>query len=647
MIKKELINFSKKHSKKALATALLVMLSASFSAPMTAPVMAASTGSTEKGTEGSTEKSTEGSTEKSEEKPDEEEKKSDSNILQANLGRVEFWEWKKLDQVKDAFGDNKYHPVMMISGKQMYNGRYAFISSYSNRNHVFLPTYTNKVNNFSNDFPAVPGNPESTAGGDFGYYGRHDNEDHSPAYYFDAEENYYMHLSSWGYKGMSREDFDSERFFTTGTSMGVPWMKVANWGPDNGRTMMYITFPDKELSGGEAAVYQPDGDDYYLYVRSLVGPGGSRSEATMCATHYEMFDESKKHDIYPQDVWHLVHGKHTLKNGPIAFEGTYWFLVGYNDSYENSTAYDKFGANLINGATDYSFFTMFRDHKASNADRGIEIIPQGSKSACLQRTTTDYYFNAFVGTPHLFTSINTQTVPEGKLFPMTAGTYMPADTNENGETEVSASEGLILPKGQVLTIDGGTVSVSCKLINNGKIVVKNGGTLIVKDGGCIMPYTKLCDGEGTIECNGGNVIIMEGGSIYGFTTGVSTKSNPYSQTNAPIRLTGGSTLINYGNLSFTYGVVDNGSKIENRKNGRLNIGYNRHDPLELNPNLSNYLSKSSPANYPQGQATIGLFPLKTMSSSSSLDSSGVVKSEKTATIVGSEDCHISIITPEY
>lgn len=623
------------------------MLSASFSAPMTAPVMAASTGSTEKGTEGSTEKSTEGSTEKGEEKPDEEEKKSDSNILQANLGRVEFWEWKKLDQVKDAFGDNKYHPVMMISGKQMYNGRYAFISSYSNRNHVFLPTYTNKVNNFSNDFPAVPGNPESTAGGDFGYYGRRDNEDHSPAYYFDAEENYYMHLSSWGYKGMSREDFDSERFFTTGTSMGVPWMKVANWGPDNGRTMMYITFPDKELSGGEAAVYQPDGDDYYLYVRSLVGPGGSRSEATMCATHYEMFDESKKHDIYPQDVWHLVHGKHTLKNGPIAFEGTYWFLVGYNDSYENSTAYDKFGANLINGATDYSFFTMFRDHKASNADRGIEIIPQGSKSACLQRTTTDYYFNAFVGTPHLFTSINTQTVPEGKLFPMTAGTYMPADTNENGETEVSASEGLILPKGQVLTIDGGTVSVSCKLINNGKIVVKNGGTLIVKDGGCIMPYTKLCDGEGTIECNGGNVIIMEGGSIYGFTTGVSTKSNPYSQTNAPIRLTGGSTLINYGNLSFTYGVVDNGSKIENRKNGRLNIGYNRHDPLELNPNLSNYLSKSSPANYPQGQATIGLFPLKTMSSSSSLDSSGVVKSEKTATIVGSEDCHISIITPEY
>ena len=181
--------------------------------------------------------------------------------------------------------------------------------------------------------------------------------------------------------------------------------------------------------------------------------------------------------------------------------------------------------------------------------------------------TTDTYamFKWYVGTRHVFTSINDQTIPEGKLKPFTAGDFV----GVGGTTE--STEGIIIPKGNTLTIDGGTVSVACNIINNGRIEIKNGGTLIIKDGGCIAPFTDDC--EGVIDCNGGNIIVMEGGRLFGF--------NDASSKESCFKLTTGSNLVNYGKVALSSADIDQGSKIENRKDGIFVIGVLRKDPLVL------------------------------------------------------------------
>ena len=574
MIRKGLLNLSKKSVLKAVLSVSLMMLSASFSYADIPAVYA------------------DDEVEDTKDKDDGDDEVEESNILDPELGRVEFWDWKRIRNIKEVFGDNKYHPILFLSLRNNSYGKASFLSSYSDRNHVMLPTYTNRYNMFTDAFPSVPGNPETTVGGDYGYYGRNNNEAHSPAYYMDAEENFYLHLSEKGRKGLDIKYRNQDRFFTTGTSMGVPWLKASQFGPDGGRTMMYITFPKKELSGGEAMLYQPDSSDYFLYVGAICGPGGSRSEPTMYASHNQNTSPA-------QDNWHLI--AYSPEKRGIAGGDTVWALVGLNNDYVNSVAETSWGNNLMIGHDDACVMTMFRDKK-------IEIIPQGTKSDPMKkRDTTDYLWYPYAGTPHLFTSLVTQTIEEGKILPITAGTYM-EQKKDSDTSSVSKTEGLILPKGETLTIDGGTVYVDTNFIHNGKIRIINGGTLVVKNGGCISPYTDQCAGEGTIECDGGNIVVMPGGRIYGYCTGIDkNSSNPYSQTNAPLRLVGGGTMINYGTVVLTYGVVGKGSKIEVRKDGVLKVGYNRKDQLEMMYNNQNNYGLSDPVNYPENAKTIGLF----------------------------------------
>ena len=154
MIKRGLLNFSKKSAMKAVLAVSFMMLSASFSYVDIPAVYA------------------DGEVEDTKDDDDDGDGEvEESNILDPKLGRVEFWDSKKITSVKDAFGDNKYHPVLLLSMRDNSYGKASFLSSYSNRQHVYLPTYTNKFNNFSEAFPSVPGNPETTVGGDYGYYG--------------------------------------------------------------------------------------------------------------------------------------------------------------------------------------------------------------------------------------------------------------------------------------------------------------------------------------------------------------------------------------------------------------------------------------------------------------------------------------------
>ncbi|MCR5291986.1 MAG: hypothetical protein K6E28_03725 [Eubacterium sp.] len=585
MIRKGIIKFSKKSVAMAVLAALILVSSASSTGGLKVYADETETPDTVEDKPGS----------EGEEADVVDEEKDETNILEPQTGRVEFWDWKKVTSVKDAFGDNKYHPVLMLSMRENDYGKSSFFSSYMDRNHVYLPTYTNRINNFSSEFPSVPGNPETTVDGKFGYYGRYSNEEHSPAYYMDAEENLYLHLSDKGRRGLDRKYLYMNRFFTVGSSMGVPWMKVSQWGPDGGRTMMYITYPKKELSGGEAMLYQPDNTDYYLYVGSYVGPGGSRSEPVVYATHTQSI-------IPVQDNWHLITYS-GLTCGYSDFSNV-WALVGLNNDYENSVAQTNWGNNILNGNNDSCVYTIFRD-------KSIEIIPQGTKSDPMRkRAGVDYLFQVYVGTPHLFTSIVTQTIEEGKLLPITAGTFMGQSKDDDKKDSPTKSEGIILPKDEVLTIDGGTVYVDTNFINNGRIVIKNGGTLLVKDGGCISPYTDQCAGQGTIECDGGNVVVMPGGSIYGFCNGGSSTESLYDVKNAPIRIVGGGTLINYGRVITTFAVVGKGSKIEVRKKGLFRVGFNRIDEYEFMANKPENICEADPGDYAK-PVTIGLFGIYT------------------------------------
>lgn len=71
---------------------------------------------------------------------------------------------------------------------------------------------------------------------------------------------------------------------------------------------------------------------------------------------------------------------------------------------------------------------------------------------------------------------------------------------------------LILADGVTITVeDGGVLIVDNELLNNGKIIVKNGGTVIVNEGAYVMAYDH--DAGGTIALDGGNLVIMDGAKV--------------------------------------------------------------------------------------------------------------------------------------
>jgi hypothetical protein len=170
------------------------------------------------------------------------------------------------------------------------------------------------------------------------------------------------------------------------------------------------------------------------------------------------------------------------------------------------------------------------------------------------------------------TALKTQTIKDGKLMALNGGMFASAkDDDGDGVSDAGFTDGYILQKDKILTIDGGTVTVGTNFINNGKIVIKNGGTLLIKSGGCMYPF--MDNTLGNIECNGGNIIIMEGGKLYSLTDKADLNNS------ATLKLTGGSTLINYGGLAVTRATMDKGSKIENRNKAVLYAGVNRKDEL--------------------------------------------------------------------
>ena len=121
----------------------------------------------------------------------------------------------------------------------------------------------------------------------------------------------------------------------------------------------------------------------------------------------------------------------------------------------------------------------------------------------------------------------------------------------------------------IVVNEGGVLSVTTNLINNGRII-NNGGTIIIKEGGCISPF--LSTNQGTMSCtNGGNVVVMPNGRLFCLSDAYMDTDAEYktisNKDTCSLKLTGGSALINYGLFANSYCQLDRGSVIENRGDG--------------------------------------------------------------------------------
>ena len=124
----------------------------------------------------------------------------------------------------------------------------------------------------------------------------------------------------------------------------------------------------------------------------------------------------------------------------------------------------------------------------------------------------------------------------------------------------SIDKQLIVNEDVTITVEnGGVLMVDKELLNNGKIFVKNGGTVIVNEGGCIMSYDQNASGE--ITLNGGNMIIMDGAKVI------------CDQSGGSLLAENGATILNRGLLMVGNMLIMNKNAVlKNESNAMLLLG---------------------------------------------------------------------------
>jgi hypothetical protein len=119
----------------------------------------------------------------------------------------------------------------------------------------------------------------------------------------------------------------------------------------------------------------------------------------------------------------------------------------------------------------------------------------------------------------------------------------------------SIDKQLVLAKDVTITVeDGGVLMVDRQLLNNGNIVVKEGGTVIVNEGGYIMPFGENVSGKITLD--GGSLIVMDGAKVL------------CDQGDGTLLARNGATIINRGVLLVSKALeLRNNSYLRNESTG--------------------------------------------------------------------------------
>lgn len=160
---------------------------------------------------------------------------------------------------------------------------------------------------------------------------------------------------------------------------------------------------------------------------------------------------------------------------------------------------------------------------------------KGSRSDLWGANQKSFSFRCFYAKPLTMDFLQTDfTVEDGQV------------TNLDGPIAIA--------NGTTITVkDGGTLSVSGWVMNNGTIKVEEGGTLYVQDNSCVNRYHDGGHYHGDIISNG-LIIIGENAKLIG------------GGLNG-IKLLDGSHVVNYGCLASEYFTITNDHTVENRDNG--------------------------------------------------------------------------------
>ncbi len=512
------------------------------------------------------------------------------NILDAKMGRVEFWEWNQLTKKNfaDYMDDGEAHASMLFYyDTDTYRNKntwstmepVGFISTYDDKDHIQRGYRDQNWTQYWDPYTTDKDRWDSFRNANFSYQCSNGNFLTG----FAEEQSKMIKMDALGKSLNGTGYYKTKRFFTSGAngSFGVPYIKSRRSGTDiigNLKSGGHWTQWCSEIS-----LYLQRGSE-----KGKAGAGlnmGSRSTDT----YVECWkgQEGKQPAIF---LWKGTSGGSSsggvhnqgkcFTMHPFSGDENSEFWVGrcmvgmdhdqidyakcddndHDDDYRTipslavtksgyMVAYDAKPLNGYGGGTVdvKNFSTQWSDHLVA---RNI-----------FWNETPNVYgvFKWFVGTRHVFTCVNSLTIPKGKMKPYTAKDML------NTENDSDSTEGIIIPKGETLTIDGGTVTIECSVINNGKIEIKNGGSLIVKKGGCISSFTDKVDGS--ITCDDGSIVVMPGGKLLA--------------TDGDVSFTSSSTLVNYGATSIRKINMDGSCKLENRKDGIFFLGLKRKDNLTL------------------------------------------------------------------
>ena len=663
-------------------------------------------------TTASTENSTEKSTEKS---TDDGSKDVTTNLLKDEHGRITFWEWNKVTTTnyldlfkrKDGhFQNGSFYPSMLVMHDSEMNPT-GFISTYADGDHIF---YGPDTFAYTTSYQKLGNGDKDKINAIYNSLDERTTVGPKATQAFKKATSYYVMLDSDStLLNDHKEVFETDKFYTSGTPMGVLNLSPVNRGEAHnfmGRGFyddgVSVPYTEVQIALARGSAKGNSGDMYYNSIGQtegvtdvfLVRPEDSsrdeilirdRLEPLTTRFHsYSVVLDPTEEEGDPLDQRHYIpadneSAKMYSPDEKVDFSHDISFYGLY--AYKGEKDTDKW---IIWGPEGFSFLGV-KNGYLLNLSIGYFQVGTTESKPMLYRylSATDpsinNVFTWYIGTPHVFASIKgsggdkvtgeggTTTVGKGETLILKDTDYIDADGNN------TKAEGVVLPeKSKIVIEEGGVLSIEGNFINNGQIINK-GGTIIIKDGGTVSPFG-ITD-EGTIECSTaasgqtGDIIVMPGGKLYALVNDSNIEFVSYADRKyvkgaaktkpAALTLTGGCSLINYGTFVTNYTKMDGASKIENRKDAIAFVGYNRKDTsvlLHYSKVTKSGIDSLVPLEGSEKQSMGGIQSVYVTKNydgrSTTVREKGTVLTDSTATLVSSIPSDIAAVnanykTPEY
>lgn len=526
-----------------------------------------------------------------------------NKVLKDEHGRIVLWKWQKVTQgnANELLNDGKFHPSMLVRLDNSGNP-VGFVSTYADQEHIFRGRDSRW---YKTEFKLNTSMADSV-----GYVNAYNQMD-----------NYFIRMDEDGKSLNGKVNFGDSVFYSQGGTMGVPYIKATNLG-NNLRTKLknrntyridtnIVLARGSEKNSGDVSFYEKmegtfSDEDYFIEkywwttggetmepFTAIVKPGDSHwgDRYQFCFQPFGAESGGRgdtwviKADLNEEDDSDLDGLDYAISN--------YWQsdspsdIGGFSTTLVTASGYlvamdvRRYGANgPVIDASSYGIGA-----RAHTSGRNIYDISLSGAEA---------RFMWYVGTPYTFASLKgqggdettgeggTTTIGRGELLEIDSAEYM--DVNNH----LQKSDGVILPEGaKIIVNEGGVLAVTTNLISNGRII-NNGGTVIIKAGGSISPFLET--NQGSIECmNGGNIVVMPNGRLFCLSDAYNRYTDPRQIASLRLiglKLTGGSTLINYGLFANSYCQIDQGSTIENRGEGIVMAAVKRDSINKLLYNAS-------------------------------------------------------------